>query len=125
MDTLKKVYDTMIKRYFQESRTRMLAWLGMFVLIFLIILSAHFVPERTIWEVGSVSDQDIQSDRYLTFVDEEGTLRKQQQALEDFQDVYRIDLNKFNPICYDTGTHGYYNLGYRVGNAYLEGKKIK
>lgn len=36
-----------------------------------------------------------------------------------------IDLNKFNPICYDTGTHGYYNLGYRVGNAYLEGKKIK
>ena len=98
MDTLKKVYDTMIKRYFQESRTRMLAWLGMFVLIFLIILSAHFVPERTIWEVGSVSDQDIQSDRYLTFVDEEGTLRKQQQALEDFQDVYRIDLNKFNSI---------------------------
>jgi len=98
MDTLKKVYDTMIKRYFQESRTRMLAWLGMFVLIFLIILSAHFVPERTIWEVGSVSDQDIQSDRYLTFVDEEGTLRKQQQVLEDFQDVYRIDLNKFNSI---------------------------
>lgn len=37
----------------------------------------------------------------------------------------KIDLNKFNPICYDTGTHGYYNLGYRVGNAYLEGKKIK
>ncbi|MBQ3119845.1 MAG: HDIG domain-containing protein, partial [Peptococcaceae bacterium] len=36
--------------------------------------------------------------RYLTFVDEEGTLRKQQQALEDFQDVYRIDLNKFNSI---------------------------
>ncbi|MBQ3205726.1 MAG: HDIG domain-containing protein, partial [Peptococcaceae bacterium] len=98
MDTLKKVYDTMIKRYFQESRTRMLAWLGMFVLIFLIILSAHFVPERTIWEVGSVSDQDIQSDRYLTFVDEESTLRKQQQALGDFQDVYRIDLNKFNSI---------------------------
>jgi len=98
MDTLKKVYNTMIKRYFQESRTRMLAWLGMFVLIFLIILSAHFVPERTIWEVGSVSDQDIQSDRYLTFVDEEGTLRKQQQVLEDFQDVYRIDLNKFNSI---------------------------
>ncbi|MBQ2905056.1 MAG: HDIG domain-containing protein, partial [Peptococcaceae bacterium] len=92
------VYNTMIERYFQESRTRMLAWLGMFVLIFLIILSAHFVPERTIWEVGSVSDQDIQSDRYLTFVDEEGTLRKQQQALEDFQDVYRIDLNKFNSI---------------------------
>lgn len=37
----------------------------------------------------------------------------------------QIDLNKFNPICYDTGSHGYYNLGFRVGNAYLEGKKVK
>lgn len=36
-----------------------------------------------------------------------------------------VDLTKFNPICYDTGTHGYYNLGYRVGNAYIEGKKVK
>ncbi|MBQ5615374.1 MAG: HDIG domain-containing protein, partial [Peptococcaceae bacterium] len=98
MDTFKKAYDTIIERYFQESHTRMLAWMGVFALIFLMILSLHFVPERTIWEVGSVSDQDIQSDRYLTFVDEEGTLRKQQQALEDFQDIYRLDLYKFNSI---------------------------
>ena len=98
MDTFKKAYDTIIERYFQESHTRMLAWMGVFALIFLMVLSLHFVPERTIWEVGSVSDQDIQSDRYLTFVDEEGTLRKQQQALEDFQDIYRLDLYKFNSI---------------------------
>ena len=98
MDTFKKAYDTIIERYFQESHTRMLAWMGVFALIFLMILSLHFVPERTIWEVGSVSDQDIQSDRYLTFVDEEGTLRKQQQALEDFQNIYRLDLYKFNSI---------------------------
>ena len=98
MDTFKNIYNTMIERYFQERNTRMLAWLGVFALIFLLILSIHFVPERTVWEVGTVSDQDIQSDRYLTFVDEEGTLRKQQQALEDFQDIYRVDLYKFNSI---------------------------
>ena len=98
MDTFKRAYNTIIERYFQEKRTRMAAWLGVFALIFLMILSLHFVPERTTWEVGSVSEQDIQSDRYLTFVDEEGTLRKQQQALEDFQDIYRLDLYKFNSI---------------------------
>ena len=37
----------------------------------------------------------------------------------------KIDLNKFKLICYDTGSHGYYNLGYRVGNAFIEGKKLK
>ncbi len=98
MDTLKKVYDTMIERYFQEKRSRMIAWVGVFSLIFLLILSAHFVPERTTWEVGTVVEQDIQSDRYLTFVDEAGTLRKQQEALEGFQDIYKVDLNKFNSI---------------------------
>jgi flavin reductase (DIM6/NTAB) family NADH-FMN oxidoreductase RutF len=33
-----------------------------------------------------------------------------------------IDLNKFKPICYDCGTHGYYVLGKRVGNAFSDGK---
>ena len=98
MDTLKKVYSTMIERFFQEKRTRVAAWAGLFALVILLILSVHFVPERTVWEVGAVCDQDIQSDRYLTFVDEAGTLRKQQEALEDFQDIYKLDLNKFNNI---------------------------
>lgn len=44
---------------------------------------------------------------------------------EDILTNGKIDLNKFKPICYDTGSHGYYNLGYRVGNAFIEGKKVK
>ena len=98
MDTLKNMWNIIKVRCFTERRNRMIAWTGIFGLIFLLILSMHFVPERTNWEVGAVSDQDIQSDRYLTFVDESATLRKQQQALEDFQDVYRINLDKFNSI---------------------------
>ena len=56
------------------------------------------MPGRTNWEVGSVSSQDVQADRYLTFVDEAGTLARQQEALATFQDVYKIDLEKFNSI---------------------------
>lgn len=37
----------------------------------------------------------------------------------------KIDLSKFKPICYDCGTHGYYTLGERVGNAFLDGLKLK
>ena len=36
-----------------------------------------------------------------------------------------IDLNKLNPICYDTFAHGYYTLGEKVGTAFLDGLKIK
>lgn len=37
----------------------------------------------------------------------------------------KIDLTKFQPICYDTCGHGYYKLGERVGNAFLDGLQLK
>lgn len=37
----------------------------------------------------------------------------------------KIDLTKFQPICYDCDTHGYYTLGERVGNAFSDGLKLK
>lgn len=98
MVDFKKVYTSVVDKYFQEKRRRMAVWTGLFFLIFLLILSSHFVPGRTNWEVGSVSSQDVQADRYLTFVDEAGTLARQQEALATFQDVYKIDLEKFNSI---------------------------
>lgn len=98
MGVLKNFYANIIEKYFHERKKRMAFWTGLFFLIYLLVLSGHFVPDRTSWEVGRVSSQDIQSDRYLTFVDEEGTLARQQEALESFQDIYKIDLEKFNSI---------------------------
>lgn len=37
----------------------------------------------------------------------------------------KIDLTKFEPICYDCDLHGYYKLGEKVGNAFSDGKKLK
>lgn len=37
----------------------------------------------------------------------------------------KVDLTKFNPICYDCDTHGYYKLGEKVGNAFSDGLKLK
>lgn len=37
----------------------------------------------------------------------------------------KLDLTKFEPICYDCDGHGYYKLGEKVGNAFADGKKLK
>ena len=37
----------------------------------------------------------------------------------------KIDLTKFQPLCYDCDTHGYYKLGERVGKAFSDGLKLK
>ncbi|MBQ8657612.1 MAG: flavin reductase family protein [Clostridia bacterium] len=37
----------------------------------------------------------------------------------------KIDLTKFQPICYDCDTHGYYALGEKVGQAFSDGLKLK
>lgn len=37
----------------------------------------------------------------------------------------KLDLTKFNPLCYDTDGHDYYVLGERIANAFQEGKKLK
>ena len=98
MGRLNQVYKNIIDKYFYSPKRRMIAWTALFFAALLLILSSHFVPARTSWEVGRVSTQDVQADRYLTFVDEEGTLDRQQEALKSFQDIYKIDLEKFNSI---------------------------
>lgn len=37
----------------------------------------------------------------------------------------KIDAKKLNPICYDSATHAYWNLGGKVGQAFFDGNKIK
>ena len=37
----------------------------------------------------------------------------------------KIDLDKFQPICYDCDGHGYYKLGEKVGQAFFDGLKLK
>ena len=98
MGRLNQVYKNIIDKYFYSQKRRMIAWTALFFAALLLILSSHFVPARTSWEVGRVSTQDVQAARYLTFVDEEGTLDRQQEALKSFQDIYKIDLEKFNSI---------------------------
>ncbi len=37
----------------------------------------------------------------------------------------KVDAKKLDPIIYDSVTHAYWNFGEKVGQAFLDGKKIK
>ena len=37
----------------------------------------------------------------------------------------KIDLTKFKPICYDCGGNAYYTLGEKVGQAFVDGLKLR
>ena len=43
---------------------------------------------------------------------------------EDIMTDGKIDLRKFNPICYDPSNHTYLTLGEVVGHAFSDGKKF-
>ncbi|MBR5965952.1 MAG: flavin reductase [Treponema sp.] len=36
----------------------------------------------------------------------------------------KVDLDKYHPIIYDTASHGYFEFGGRVGNAFSDGKDL-
>ena len=36
----------------------------------------------------------------------------------------KVDLGKYHPIIYDTASHGYFEFGGRVGNAFKDGKDL-
>ena len=71
-------------------------------------------------------DMDIIVDSPMPeeLIDPKSTLTGETPEMRDVANWY-IDLTKFNPLCYDCDTHGYYVLGERVGNAFSDGKKIK
>lgn len=86
------------KKWLSKGRLRIYAWTGLFLLVILMLLALQFGPKGLNWTVGQVASRDVQSGRYLNFVDESATVAKQEKALEGFQDIYKIDLEKFNNI---------------------------
>lgn len=46
-------------------------------------------------------------------------------ANEDVLDGDKVDVSKVGAICFDPYTHGYYEVGKRVGEAFKDGLKLK
>lgn len=63
-------------------------------LIFFIALT----PDQLDWEVGTVATKDLQADQSVTYEDKVATKQKQDKALESFEDVYHLDMGRFNEL---------------------------
>ena len=88
-------------------------------------MALHFLPERVPLQVGQVSPIDIQSNRFLTFKDEEATELKREEAARSVQDVYKLDRNVLIGI--NEKINDYFNkvLSVVTNTALTDGKKIE
>ncbi len=99
MAALKRIKQpAFLKKWLSNKKIRLGLWTSLFFLAMLILLAIHFVPEKTTLEVGKVCPNDVIADRYVTYLDEKATTKLQEEALKDFEDIYKIDLSQYNDI---------------------------
>ena len=62
-----------LQKWLGYTKFRRFLWSFIFFVCVVGIFALHFLPERVPLQVGQVSPIDIQSNRFLTFEDEEAT----------------------------------------------------
>lgn len=79
----------------KESR-RLLFWCVVFFAVLVGVLTFYFVSTREELSVGQVSTNDVQANRYMTVEDKIATKAKEELALENFQEIYNLNLDDYN-----------------------------
>ncbi len=79
----------------KESR-RLLLWCVVFFAVLVGVLTFYFVSTREELSVGQVSTSDVQANRYMTVEDKIATKAKEELALENFQEIYNLNLDDYN-----------------------------
>lgn len=67
-------------------------------LIMTLIMLQGMVSTQLFWKVGDVATRTITADRSVIYEDEAATEEKQQELLDNFEDVYEINLDQFNNL---------------------------
>lgn len=74
---------------------------GVAVLTFVLLWVLLFIgvmPEQANWEIGTVATRDLQADRSVTYEDKAATEARQKEALKDFKEVYKLNMERFNNL---------------------------
>ena len=64
-----------------------------FFLLFMLILSAEFLPDKVSLQVGQVSDRDVLSPRTVSYVDAARTKQLEVEVLASVPNVYDLDVS--------------------------------
>lgn len=63
-----------------------------------IVMMQGMVSTQLFWNVGDIATRTITADRSVIYEDEAATEEKQQELLDNFEDVYEINLDQFNNL---------------------------
>lgn len=83
---LKKARDMLLKK-----EQRIIIWAVLSFLILTFLLAFNFFPDRFKMEAGDVARFDLEASQTMTIIDKEKTAAKQQQALAEVDDIYKIE----------------------------------
>ncbi|MGI6093392.1 MAG: HDIG domain-containing protein [Veillonellaceae bacterium] len=64
-----------------------------FFFLFMVILSADFIPDKVSFQIGQVSDRDIIAPRTVSYVDNGKTKKLESEVLASVANVYDLDIN--------------------------------
>ncbi|MDF2876482.1 MAG: rny 1, partial [Sporomusa sp.] len=64
-----------------------------FFSLFMLILSAEFIPDKVSLQVGQVSDRDVVSPRTISYVDTAKTKQLEAEVLASVPNVYDLDVS--------------------------------
>ncbi len=62
------------------------------------VMMQGMVSTQLFWKVGDVATRTITADRSVIYEDEAATEEKQQELLDNFEDIYEINLDQFNNL---------------------------
>ena len=63
-----------------------------------LVMMQGMLSAQLFWSVGDIATRTITADRSVVYEDEQATEEKQQELLDNFEDVYEIDLDRFNNL---------------------------
>ena len=80
----------------KKENKKLFLWCALFFAALLGVLTIFFVSTREELSVGQVSGSDVQANRYMTVEDKTATKAKEDLALENFEDIYTLNLDDYN-----------------------------
>ena len=80
----------------KKENKKLFLWCALFFAALLGVLTIYFVSTREELSVGQVSGSDVQANRYMTVEDKTATKAKEDLALENFEDIYTLNLDDYN-----------------------------
>lgn len=82
----------------KRENKRLALWGFLFFAVLVGILTIYFSSTREELSVGQVSGRDVQANRYMTVEDKTATKAKQDIALENFEEIYTLNLDDYNNL---------------------------